>query len=315
MFEVDLLWMNMAALAFALFLDIAFGDPPNIAHPVAYMGKLIALLERISPKTNRLAQLVYGFLMALIIPAIAAAGGYFLSLAVRDLHPTVYIAVMGTALKLCFSVRGLGISALSVKHELARNDIKYRKSLTALVSRDTSNLSPTQVASAAVESVAENTTDSFVAPWLYFALLGLPGVLAYRAINTLDSMIGYRGKYEYLGKVSACVDDILNFIPARLSALIIVVVSRFRQFNSRRALHLVFSEGHSTSSPNAGLTMAAMAGALGITLEKVGYYCLGSGLRKPEYEDIEDSVKVMYLVAATVFILIEIAMMVVYVAV
>lgn len=312
MFDIDLIWMNAAALILALLLDIMLGEPPNVVHPVAYMGWMTSLMERLGPKSNHIAQLLYGFLIALTIPIAFATAGYFLTLALKNLHPAVYIAITGILLKMCFSVRSLGKTALLVKSELEANKPEHRKSLTALVSRDTSNLTPTQISGAAIESVAENTTDSFVAPWLYFALFGLPGALAYRAVNTLDSMIGYRGEYEYLGKVSARLDDAINCIPARLSALLIVTASAFRRLNSRRALQLVFREGHATSSPNAGLTMAAMAGALGVTLEKAGHYCLGSGLREPELEDIADSVQLMYLVAALIIVPVLALMAVIY---
>ena len=312
-FDIDLIWMNAAALVLALSLDIVLGDPPNIVHPVAYIGKLIAFLERLGPKANSIAQLFYGAAMALVIPAALATAGYFLTVALKDLHPAVYIVIAGVLLKMCFSVRNLGKTALAVKDELEANDPDHRKSLSALVSRDTTNLTSTQVAGAAVESVAENTTDSFVAPWLFFALFGLPGIFAYRAVNTLDSMIGYRGKYEYLGKASARLDDILNLIPSRISALIIIIASSLQRYNYRLAFRLVFSEGHSTSSPNAGLTMAAMAGALGVTLEKSGHYLLGSGLREPGPPDIIDSVKLMYLVAMIAFLFVLAIMVVIHV--
>jgi adenosylcobinamide-phosphate synthase len=148
-----------------------------------------------------------------------------------------------------------------------------------------------------VESVAENTTDSFIAPWIAFAIFGLPGALAYRVINTLDAMIGYHGKYEYLGKASARLDDVLNLVPARISAIIIVLVSPLRAHSARRAFAVMSKEGSSTESPNAGLTMAAMAGALGIELEKTGHYTLGTGFRQPTSVDIMESVRVMQWVA------------------
>lgn len=305
--------MNAAALLLAVLLDITLGDPPNIVHPVAYMGKLIALAERFSPKSNHIAQFFYGLLMATVIPALFAAAGYFLTIAFKDTHPAIYIAVIGILLKMCFSIKSLGKAALQVKTELAVNKQDHQKSLSALVSRDTSDLTPTQAASAAVESVAENTTDSFVAPWIYFAIFGLTGVLAYRVINTLDAMIGYRGKYEYLGKASARLDDFLNLIPARISALAIICGSKILNLNAGCALRLVLSEGHSVSSPNAGLTIAAMAGALGVTLEKKGHYQLGSGLREPGIKDITDSVKLMQVVAALTFIVIGAIMVVIYV--
>ena len=299
MVVLDALWMDASALAFAVVLDVTLGEPPAAVHPVVYMGKIIRFLEHLGPKNNRIAQFTYGLGMALILPAAFAAAGYFLALSLKELNPIVYIIVAGVILKACFAIRALGRSAAAVQSTLKQNDIDgARKSLAALVSRDTSSLTPSLASSAAVESVAENTTDSFVAPWLFFVVFGLPGALAYRVVNTLDSMIGYRGKYEYLGKASARLDDILNFIPARLSALAIAAASPLRGHSGRRALKAIAKEGHSTRSPNAGLTMAAMSGALGVTLEKVGCYRLGSGLRPPESSDISESINIMRWVAA-----------------
>ena len=298
MFLRDQFWLDIAALALALVLDYVLGEPPAIVHPVVWMGKVISWLERRAPKAGRIAQFSYGLGMALAIPAAFATAGYFVVVETRELNPIAYILIVGFLLKSCFAVRGLGQAASDIRERLeAGNTEQARAGLSALVSRDTSKLTSSSAASAAVESVAENTTDSFVAPWLAFALFGLPGALAYRVVNTLDAMIGYHGKYEYLGKASARLDDALNFIPARLSAIMIVAASPLQAHSARRALAVMSREGSTTESPNAGLTMAAMAGALGVELEKTGHYRLGSGLRQPTSADIVESVKVMQWVA------------------
>jgi adenosylcobinamide-phosphate synthase len=291
--------MDAAALALAVSWDIALGEPPNAIHPVVGIGKTISFLERIAPKASRVAQLVYGLLIALLFPATLAAGAYFLAQWLKELWVPAYIVVIALLLKTCFSIRGLQTSANDVRISIEKNDSSgTSKKLISLVSRDTTQLTPEQAASAAIESVAENTTDSFVAPWLYFAIFGLPGAIAYRAVNTLDAMIGYHGKYEYLGKASARLDDLLNLIPARLSALTIAAVSPLTRDNMKRSLKTLFKEGHHTESPNAGLTIAAMAGALGVKLEKAGYYVLGLGLRPPTPADITKSIRIMKWVAA-----------------
>ena len=293
------LWMDAAALALALAWDLALGEPPNAIHPVAGIGKIISFLERIAPKASRVAQFLYGLVVALLLPATLAAGAYFLAQWLKELWVPAYIVVIALLLKTCFCVRGLQTSANDVRISLEKNDpASTSKQLTSLVSRDTTQLTPEQSASAAIESVAENTTDSFLAPWLYFAIFGLPGAIAYRAVNTMDAMIGYHGKYEYLGKASARLDDLLNLVPARLSALTIAAVSPLTRDSMKRALKTLFKEGHHTESPNAGLTMAAMAGALGVKLEKVGHYVLGLGLRSPTPADITRSISVMKWVAA-----------------
>lgn len=165
-------------------------------------------------------------------------------------------------------------------------------SLRNLVSRDSGFLTPPLVASAAIESVAENTTDSYVGPWLAFAVLGVPGAIAYRAVNTLDSMLGYRGDYEYLGKAAARLDDLVNLVPARLSALLILLSGALSRLPVRRGWRIMLQDGKRTASPNAGVTMGAMAGVLGTRLEKPAHYCLGEGLPEPQPSDIGRAVLV-----------------------
>jgi adenosylcobinamide-phosphate synthase len=299
MSELSELWMDAAALALALAWDLALGEPPNAIHPVVGIGKIISFLKRIAPKANRVAQFLYGLVVALLLPATLAAGAYFLAQWLKELWIPAYIVVVAILLKTCFSVRGLQNSANDVQLSLEKNDSsEASKNLTSLVSRDTTQLTPEQSASAAIESVAENTTDSFVAPWLYFAIFGLAGAIAYRAVNTLDAMIGYHGKYEYLGKASARLDDLLNLVPSRIAALTIAAVSLLTRESIKRSLKTLFKEGHHTESPNAGLTMAAMAGALGVKLEKMGHYVLGVGLRPPMPADIARSIRIMKWVAA-----------------
>ena len=174
-----------------------------------------------------------------------------------------------------------------------------RRSLRSLVSRDARTLAPPLVAMAAIESVAENTTDSFVGPWLAFALLGLPGAFAYRAVNTLDSMIGYRGRYEYLGKASARLDDLVNLIPARLSALLMLVAGRLLcALPAGRGWRIAMRDRGLTESPNAGWTIGAAAGLLGVALEKTGHYRIGDGLREPAPADIGAAVRLAFAVSA-----------------
>ena len=290
--------MDAAALALAFILDIVIGEPPAAIHPVVYLGKTISWLDRRAPKVSRIAQFSYGLGVAIVLPATAATAGYFLVTVTRDFNSVLYIIVAGFLLKTCFSIRGLGRAARSISRDLeADKPEQARTDLSALVSRDTANMKPYMIASAAIESVAENTSDSFVAPWIAFAIFGLPGALAYRTVNTLDAMIGYKGRYEYLGKASARLDDVLNFIPARISAIFIVLAGRLRIHSIRRALSVMSKEGNTTESPNAGFPMAAMAGTLGVTLEKEGHYRLGSGLRQPVAADIEESVRIMQWVS------------------
>ena len=292
--------------ALAVVIDIALGDPPNVIHPVAWMGKVVSLLEKGGIKLNRAGQFLYGIFMTLFTAALFVVPVYFLIAYLRDWNQVAYIIVAAVLLKLTFSIRGLRKTALKVKSLLLEDDLdKTRFGLRALVSRDTGDLERPLLASAAVESVGEGACDSLVAPLFFYLLLGVPGAIGYRAVNTLDSMIGYRGKYEYSGKFAARLDDVLNYIPARLAALMLVIAAALKK-NVRRAWKTAFREHKKTESPNAGWPMAAMAGALRTRLEKVDHYVLGEGNPAPSPETIDSSVKIFSL-AAGVWILICLA--------
>jgi len=178
-------------LLIALIIDLAFGEPANRWHPVAWLGKLISLEMSRPPRKVRPAQLFFGSIMVLLTLGIITAATYFLLFYLRELNYFVYLLFAGLLLKFTFSLRGLRKAVKEVGGFLAQNDIaQARTSLMALVSRDTSDLDESQVVSAAVESNAESSCDSFVAPLFYFLLFGVPGAIAYRLINTLDAMIG-----------------------------------------------------------------------------------------------------------------------------
>jgi adenosylcobinamide-phosphate synthase len=288
-------------LATAVVIDLALGDPPDALHPVAWMGKVIGWLEKGGRRLPPAGQLSYGIIMTLLIAGLFTAAFYFLYLLVGYYSQAGAIILAGLLLKLTFSIRGLRRTAYKIRNFLKEKDLKTaRHEIRALVSRETKNLSEPQLASAAVESVAEGLGDSLVAPLFYFLLFGLPGAIAYRAVNTLDSMIGYHGRYEHLGKFAARLDDILNFIPARLAALLLVLAAALKR-NGRRAWQAVIAGRARTESPNAGWPMAAMAGALNTRLEKPGHYRLGDAGAAPAPETITRAVK-SFLTAATLWL-------------
>ena len=170
-----------------------------------------------------------------------------------------------------FAVKMLHRAAFTVRDLLIAGDLNQaRCQIQSLVSRDPSRLTSQQAGAAAIESVSENMSDGFIGPWIAFALFGLPGAAAYRAINTLDSMIGYHGQYEFLGKTAARLDDVVNLMPSRVTGVLIVAASVFlpRQ-NPATSWRIMWRDHGLTESPNAGGPMSAMAGALGIQLEKV----------------------------------------------
>jgi adenosylcobinamide-phosphate synthase len=263
----------------ALAVDLLFGEYPRALHPVVWMGRTIRWLERHAPPAGRpWAQLGFGALMAAIVPLAFAAGGWLL-LALADASATARFALEVYLLKATFALGALGKAARSVRLALAREDLpEARANLRSLCSRDASALDASGVAAGAIESVAENTSDSFVAPLLFFALFGVPGALAYRAINTLDAIVGYHGRYEYLGKASARLDDLANLLPARLTAALLLVAGVLTGKPASRAIAIWRRDAALTESPNAGRPMAVMAGLLGVRLSKPGHYALGEAI-------------------------------------
>lgn len=290
--------VDALALLLALLLDLALGEPPNRLHPTVWIGKTVSLAERVAPgpQSRPAVQLLAGSAMALSIPAAWGAAAWAVTFGLLQLHPLAYLLVVAVLLKTTFSVRMLQVVAADIGRILTAGDIaEARRQMSALVSRDTSELTTAQMAAGAIESVAENITDSIVGPLLAFALFGLPGAVAYRAVNTLDSMVGYRGRYEYLGKASARLDDLVNLIPARLAGLLLWLATvTMPGMAGGRAWRIMLAHRNRTESPNAGWTMAVMAGGLGVTLEKVGHYRLGHPAPEPEARHIGRANRALY---------------------
>ncbi len=269
-----------------MLLDAAFGEPPARLHPVVWLGMLASKAERRAP-AGPMRQFAYGSALALGLPALAAGAAAGVASVSRRLPLPFRVLMLGAALKPCFAIRGLLCAGAEVEARLVAGEVEAaRFGLRSLVSRDTAELGAGLVAAAAIESLAENLTDSVTAPLFAFALFGLPGACAYRAINTLDSMIGYRGRYEWLGKSAARLDDLVNLFPARLTALLIAAVAPLGGGSAREALRLARRDRSRTASPNAGWTMAAMAGALGVRLEKRGQYLLNEAAPEPGAAEI-----------------------------
>jgi adenosylcobinamide-phosphate synthase len=217
------------------------------------------------------------------------------------LNEIAYIIVSALILKTTFSLKEFRRVSLKIKKLLNEDKLdKARFELRALVGRNTSQLDKKQLISATVESVAENSCDSFFAPLLFFAVLGVPGAVAYRVINTLDSMIGHHGEYEYLGKFAAKLDTVVNFIPARIAAMLIVVSSWLCRTRPGTAWKIMRRDSGKTESPNAGWTMSAVAGALDVQLEKVDYYRLGDDHNPLATESIDLTLKIV-LVAVSIW--------------
>jgi adenosylcobinamide-phosphate synthase len=265
------------------------------------MGNLIAFLMRCRwrPRGNRFAELGYGVFILLVGITLSIITGLAITNLISRITNYQLLITITTALalKLTISLRGLDRAAREVQSTLETDNLPEARRLLSwhLVSRDTSQLDETQVSAAAIESVAENSSDGIVAPLFFFALGGLPAAFAYRFINTADSMLGYHdAEREWLGKVPARLDDLLNFIPARLAGLFIVLSAPFCGASATQAWKIMWRDSNQTASPNAGIPMSAMAGALGVELEKIDHYALGKGLRPPKPVDLARAQRMLY---------------------
>lgn len=281
-------------LILAVALDLAFGEPPNRWHPVAWIGQLLSWGQSRAPRGGPLALMAYGGFLLMAALASALLPIFVLTRLAGQLGwPGLFLQAW--FLKCAFSIRVLLGAGREVSSLLLAGDLEGARRHVGrhLVSRPTDAFAPHQVVSATVESLAENLTDSLVAPIFFYLVFGLPGAWAYRVINTADAMLGYReGELEHLGKVAARLDDLLNLIPARLAGMGIVAGALFAGEAPGRAWRIMWRDHALTASPNAGWTMSAMAGALGVVLEKPGIYRLGDGAL-PVVESINRAMGVM----------------------
>jgi adenosylcobinamide-phosphate synthase len=268
-------------------------------HPVAWLGAAIDRLERQQPKRERQRTLGYGAVATLGLTSGCAAIALTAEAALQGRSRFVRIITFACLLKPAFAVRGLLYAASDVRRALDAGDLpQAREALRSLVSRDTSSLSAEECAAAAVESLAENVTDSFAAAWLAWLLFGLPGAWMFRSMNTLDSRWGYRGSYEWLGRTAAVSDDILAAVPARLSAILLIAAAGLTRSDLAGAVRSLMRDRRQTASPNAGWTMATMAGALGRRLEKTGAYVLNAAGGPCDAGDIARAQRIVGVSAA-----------------
>lgn len=290
--------MTSLMLVMAFLIDAFLGDPPNRWHPVAWIGSAIAWARRMCPVRGSVSQFWFGALVVVSGATMVGlvAGGLQTSLRLLPIY--VSVPLQAIALKPSFSIRALSKACKAVRDALldrglerARYELGYH-----LVSRDTKNLTEAQVCAAVVESVTENTSDSVIAPLFYYALFGLPGAWIYRFTNTCDAMWGYRTvEYEWLGKFAARTDDVLNWIPARITAILMLLIAWIRGQPFRRGVKIWWRDRFLTASPNAGQPMSAAAGILGVALEKKDHYILGRELDLPTEQSIRQSIELLWL--------------------
>ena len=304
--------MNLYALTalsvFAGFgLDCLLGDPLSRLHPVVLMGKLISLFEKqLRPRFPQTppGEQTAGTIMALAVPLISAGAGLLLLYLAWRVHPWAYCAVSAFLCWQCFAARCLMTEAKKVVTCLEKEGLSAgRRQVGMLVGRDTDSLTEMQVVKAAVETVAENTSDGVVAPLFWMALFGAAGGLFYKAVNTMDSMVGYKNdRYLQFGRCAAKFDDAVNYVPARLSALAMIGAAFLLRLDGKGALRVWRRDRRNHASPNSAQTESACAGALGVQLggsaSYFGKLCekptIGDPIRPVERADVYRACKLMY---------------------
>jgi adenosylcobinamide-phosphate synthase len=281
------------SVVLAMLIDRWLGEPPRALHPVVWMGCYLGWIGKRLPARQPAPAFILA-MAAWLAGAALVAAVYGYAGALMAAGPR-WLAVLATALALkpLFALRMLLTEVASVERALDENLESGRLRLRRVVSRDTAHLDAGEVRESALESLAENLCDSLVAPLFWFALFGLPGAALYRFANTADAMWGYRGRWEWAGKFAARADDLLNLIPARITALALSLAGRDR----RRVLLRLPREAARTASPNSGWPMAALALSLGIRLRKPGVYALNESGAAPAAADVSTALRRTALIA------------------
>lgn len=286
-------------------MDYMFGDPYWFPHPVKFIGKFINFFEGNVRKVVLTKKLkIAGFFLVLSTVSITYLCSLIMLLIAKFIHPIVYITINIILIWTCFAAKCLKDEALKVYYAIKEGDINLSRQLISyLVGRDTDHLNEKEIIKATVETVAENTSDGVIAPLFYMLIGGAPLGLVYKAINTMDSMVGYKND-EYLdfGFFAAKLDDVANYVPARITGLLIALTSVILNFNWKQSFKILVRDSNNHSSPNSGFPEAAVAGALDIGLggtsiyfgKKVEKPTIGEDVRTIEVEDIKRTSKLMY---------------------
>lgn len=293
----------LISIILAVILDFIIGDPYNFPHPVKLMGRIISFEERFVRKnTNSKKGLKFaGFIIVFINISVGFLVPYFL-LKYLQQYKLIYILVNTYLIYTCIAARCLHYEAIKVSEAMDISVEEGRKRLSYIVGRDTTNLNEDEIIRATVETVAENTSDGVIAPLLYIILLGAPGGLAYKFINTMDSMLGYMNeKYIDYGYFPAKVDDIFNYIPARITGLL-MCISSIARFNIKDGFKIMIRDRNNHKSPNSAYPEGAVAGLLQIQLGGNNYYhgklvekpTIGDSIKSITKKDIKRTIEIMY---------------------
>ena len=307
---------SLCALFLGFGIDLIVGDPHSIPHPVIFIGKLITAIEnvvrRVFPKTVRGENVAGGVLWLLVVVISTAVPALFLWLC-YGLNTWLGLALESIMCWQILATKSLKDESMKVYAALKTGNIeKSRYAVSMIVGRDTANLDDKAVARAAVETVAENTSDGIVAPLLFLAIGGAPLGFFYKAVNTMDSMLGYvEMPYKNIGLVPAKMDDVMNFIPARFSAFLMLLGGWFLRLDVKNGWKMFRRDRFNHASPNSAQTESVCAGLLGLRLAGDAWYhgelhkkkYIGDALREIEYEDIPRSCRLLYVTAILSLIL------------
>jgi adenosylcobinamide-phosphate synthase len=306
--------MNLISIILGYIVDLIAGDPYSFPHPVRQIGKLARFLERNirkHMKTPKLLKIGGGILW------LGTVGTTYLVVhtivRLSAIQPLLFIVVNGFLIYTTLATKCLKDEAVKIYKVLLTGDLeKARVQLSYIVGRDTKALSSKEIIRATVETVAENTVDGIIAPLFYAFIGGAPLAFAYKAINTLDSMVGYKNeKYKDIGFVSAKIDDLANFIPARITPLLMMLASAFLKLDALRCIQIALRDRKNHKSPNCAYSEGAAAGALGIQLGGTNTYfgetvykpTIGDPIREIEPQDIIKTNRLMYVTSLTALIL------------
>jgi adenosylcobinamide-phosphate synthase len=307
---------SVYALFIGFIIDLIVGDPHSIPHPVIFIGKLISAIEKvvrkIFPKTVRGENVAGGVLWLLVVVISTAVPALLLWLS-YGLNTWLGLALESIMCWQILATKSLKDESMKVYTALKTGNIeKSRYAVSMIVGRDTANLNDKAVARAAVETVAENTSDGIVAPLIFLAIGGAPLGFFYKAVNTMDSMLGYvEMPYKNIGLVPAKMDDVMNFIPSRLSALIMLLAGWLLKLNVKNGWKVFRRDRFNHASPNSAQTESVCAGLLGLRLAGDAWYhgelhkkkFIGDALREIEYEDIQRACRLLYVTAVLSLIL------------
>lgn len=308
--------ISFIAMVIGFVLDLIIGDPHGIPHPVVLMGKQISILDkglrRIFPKTS-IGEKIAGGVLWVIVSASSLLIPVFLLRICETISFWLELCVESLMCWQILAVKSLKTESMKVFSALKSGDIdKARYAVSMIVGRDTAELDFSSVTRATVETVAENTSDGVVAPLIFIALGGAPLGFFYKAVNTMDSMLGYiEPPYKNIGMISAKADDVMNYIPSRISAILMLISGKILQLDVKNGYRIFKRDRFNHDSPNSAQTESVCAGLLGLRLAGDAWYhgvlhkkkYIGDELRQIEYEDIPRVCGLMYVTAAIALIL------------